>query len=222
MSRRSKLRSEAEWRAFAEKEWSNGSRLYHWLASGGELQPVYSTAIMRAGEQIFADLNLSVSRYHAIDVTYSTASSVAFGTPMFVAMTMLGTAARNKRIRRDADALAQPQWRTCVTRIILTSQRVSYLGQQGWVDFDHVCVREYAVTLGQHVVAQYSDCPPLGLFGPNATWIGVAWAYLLFGREHFLRLPWLHPFTTSPVLLPAAPVEQLQPDNGTGKAFHRR
>lgn len=189
MSRRKRQRERELRLQAAEYEWATALRLYRWLAAGGQLQPIDSSLVLQAGEVLYSDMQLIVGRHQSVPATYQAESTFVLGSPAFTAVSLLASAARNSRARRQAEDLARPQWRTAVSRVILTNLQVSYQDSQGWVDFGHGFLRELTVDPCHHVVAQFPGYAPLGLFGPGSSWFGVAWASLLFDRQRFCDLP---------------------------------
>lgn len=73
-------------------------------------------------------------RFHGVDVTCEAPRAVAIGGPLMFGLAAAGSAAVRGRARREAEALAAPQWRPLgVLRILAIDRRLLVWHEGAWV-----------------------------------------------------------------------------------------
>jgi hypothetical protein len=136
--------------------------------------------------------SLQYYRYCPADVVYTTGPAVVVGSPHFLAGYALGSLVNRARLRRKADRLAQPQWRSApLACTAVTNQSLWCHVNHHWVYFDHTAItgydlRDHALTLS------FTSTVPLKLTGTWAPWIAVAIAHFRYGTNVASRIPALN------------------------------
>jgi hypothetical protein len=133
--------------------------------------------------------SLQYYRYCPAEVVYTTGPAVVVGSPHFLVGYALGSLVNRARLRRKADRLAQPQWRSApLGCAVVTNQSLWCHVNYRWVYFDHAAItgydlRDHALTLS------FTSAVPLKLTGSWAPWIAVAIAHFRYGTNVAARIP---------------------------------
>ncbi|WP_251058502.1 MULTISPECIES: hypothetical protein [unclassified Streptomyces] len=134
---------------------------------------------MAEGELALADVMCSAARFYGTDVVSPRSAGYFEDHPTF-GRRWVPNPQLDARRHREAEAVAEPQWRDHTpARLVLTSigVRLRPSGSPTWLPFDHSLLS--AVTAGHaEVVLSYTVCAPLLLAGPAAPWLGVAIEHL--------------------------------------------
>jgi hypothetical protein len=177
-----------------QQGWQAAIQLYLHLSAGGAPQPVRSS-VMLADGPVYLDTGFQYARFYGQTVEYTSRSTFAFGSPLFVATAMLAGAAANAADRRRAEILAAPQWREhSVVRTVLT-QRSTWCSVQGrWLSFEHDAIVEYGVDpAAAACLFTFFSSEPLRLQGPPAWYHAVLLAYLKLGPRNWRQAVFLDP-----------------------------
>ncbi|MFB9777816.1 hypothetical protein [Brevibacterium otitidis] len=107
-------------------EIARASHFLNRLHSGQELPAVPAFHMtLEPGEAVHHVFRAQYARCYGMDVTYTTGSTFAVGSPLFVAGSMLASAANNASVRNRAQAMAAEQWREIqYTDVFLTDRRL--------------------------------------------------------------------------------------------------
>ena len=148
--------------------WSYAVDLANHVAAKGELPSVPSPVLLDAGEALHADVIADGWRFHEADVTYAAPRAVAIGGPLMFGLVAAGSAAARRRARRDAEALAAPQWRALGgLRILATNRRLLVLYDSAWAAVWYDAIREIRPYLeAARLEMTFDDDPPYCLAGP--------------------------------------------------------
>lgn len=131
---------------------------------------------LRPGEALHSDSNLSYSRFYGMTVDYMRTNNAYYGRPLFVLSSLAGQAIGNSRRRRQAEAMAQAQWREQqVARVLITDQRFLIRTAERWLTFDYGAMLTIAVSPDNwNVVVEFEGTEPLMLGGMMAPFAAVA------------------------------------------------
>ncbi len=172
------LRMDAQRR---EHEWDTAVDLATAVAAGSDLPTLASPALLDAGERLHADVPADGWRYHAVDVTYVAPRSTTLGGSLMCGLVAAGSAAGRRRARRDADALAAPQWRSLgALRVLATDRRLLVWYEGAWASVWYGAIRELrpALEIGR-LDLSFDDDPPYCLAGPWVPYLTVVVTTLL-------------------------------------------
>jgi hypothetical protein len=179
--------------------WNEAASLFNRLTRGDELSPYHPSGLVLEPDEIsYGEGTAEYSRFYGMQVQYTERSAFAFGGPVFVAATLIGTALGNAAARRSAEILAAPQWRTeGYPRILLTNRRMlvhSPVNYQ-WLSFWHSSLLEFGPQVGDYAIyLGYPECAPVLLRGPVVPWLSVVFAFCVYPRNDLINLPFFNPF----------------------------
>jgi hypothetical protein len=179
--------------------WQAAVDLYVRLATGQEPVTVTAPGVLLPGP-IHMDAVLTYSRFYGMDVTYGQTSTVAFGSPAFVAGSLLADVVGNSVARSRATNLARAQWREHQqTRVVLTGSTTWCAVNGQWLAFDHDAVVEYLLD-GPSAILTFAGVEPLRLYGPAVWCHAVLFAYARHDAEHWQQAPYLQPIRQAALL----------------------
>jgi hypothetical protein len=159
---------DATWsRPGSGSEWDVAVGLASRLAGGGELPIFPSPVLLDAGEVLHGDVVADGWRFEDADVAYTAPLVVAVGGPFVFGLTAAGGAAARRRARREAEALAAPQWRPLDTlRILATDRRLLVWYEGAWASVWYHAIREFRPDLeAARLDLTFDDDPPYHLAG---------------------------------------------------------
>jgi hypothetical protein len=148
-------------------EWDVAVDLANRVADGGELPIIPSPVLLDAGEVLHADLAAEGWRFEGADISYTVPRVVAVGGPFVFGLTAAGGAAARRRARREAEALAAPQWRPLGTlQILATDRRLLVWFEGAWASVWYQAIREFRPDLeAARLDLTFDDDPPYHLAG---------------------------------------------------------
>lgn len=155
--------------------WSAAVNLANRVAAGEDLPTIPSPVLLDAGEVLHADLPADGWRFHGADVTYVAPQAVAIGGPLMFGLVAAGSAVARRRARRDAEALAAPQWRPLgPLRILATDQRLLVWHDGTWASVWYHAILELRpdIEVGRLDMTFEND-PPYSLAGPWVPYLAV-------------------------------------------------
>ena len=154
------------------------------LGNGGRLEPLAIDGLpLFSGEEPYADLLLTASRYLKVDIAYER-RTLLFGGPLLMSASAITSAVSNRRRRCDAERAAAAQWRPLgVLRVVATSQRLLvWDGGAWWSVWFGAITGLHPDATGHRVDLVFEDDPPYRFEGPDAAvlavviaWLGRAW-----------------------------------------------
>jgi hypothetical protein len=156
-------------------EWDAAAVLATHVAAGGELPNLPSAGLLDVGEVLHADLNAQGWRYHAADVTYAVPHAIAIGGPLVFGLVAAASTVARRRARREAEALAAPQWRPLgALRILATDRRLLVWHKATWASVWYDAIRELRPHLeAGRVDMTFENDPPYCLAGPWIPYLTV-------------------------------------------------
>lgn len=162
-------------RVASGSEWDAAVDLANRVAAGGALPNLASPVLLDAGEVLHADIPAEGWRFHAADVTYLGPRAVTIGGPLMFGFVAVGSAVARRRARRDAEALAAPQWRPLgALRILATDRRLLVWHECAWASVWYDAIRELRPDLeAGRLDLTFEDDPPYCLAGPWAPYLTV-------------------------------------------------
>jgi hypothetical protein len=148
-------------------EWDLAVELANRLADGGELPIIPSPVLLDAGEVLHGDVVADGWRFEDADVAYTAPRVVSVGGPLMFGFTAAGGAAARRRARREAEALAAPQWRPLgALRILATDRRLLVWYGGAWASVWYHAIREFRPDLeAARLDLTFDDDPPYHLAG---------------------------------------------------------
>lgn len=162
---------------------------------GGELAAVSTPGVLlEPGETAYGDVSAQYSRFYGMNVTYNQHSGFYFGSPLFVAAGLAGTAIANNNARSRAQAQAQAQWRDfSLCRAILTERRtlLHVAAENRWVSLRHHEIIGFHPVVDQwSLFTDYQQWEPMRLSGPTVPWLTAATISIINrDRPHHQQLP---------------------------------
>jgi hypothetical protein len=164
-------------------EWIAAVDLAGHVAAGGQLPDIPSPVLLDAGEVLHADVPAQGWRFHGADVTYVAPHVVAIGGPLMFGLTAAGSAVARRRARREAEALAAPQWRPLGgLRILVTDRRLLAWHKGAWASVWYSVIREFRPDLAAgRLDMTFESDPPYCLAGPWVPYLTVVVTTLLAG-----------------------------------------
>jgi len=142
--------------------------------------------VVKPGEEIMATAHGNYSRFYGTDVSYMQSSGFFMGNAAFVLLGVAATTLGNRARRRQAEAMAQQQWREQQSvYAIVTNCRVLCQKADGtWLSFYYSGVTSMDVdsTTGT-LILQFPDTQPLMLGGAAGLFCAVAMVWILHGRR---------------------------------------
>ncbi len=168
--------------------WDAAVELANQVAAGRDL-PVFQTSVLLdAGEVLHADLPADGWRFEGADVTYAAPHAVAIGGPLMFGIVAAAGAAARRRARREAEALAAPQWRPLgPLRILATDRRLLVWHQDAWASVWYNAIRELRPDLEVgRLDMTFENDPPYCLAGPWVPYLTVILTTLL-ARDRGVR-----------------------------------
>jgi hypothetical protein len=167
---------DATWsRGHSRREWDAAVELANRVATGRDLPALASSVLLDAGEALHADVPAEGWRYQAMDVSYTEARAVAIGGPLIVGLVAAGSALARRRARREAEALAAPQWHPLGgLRILATDRRLLVWHEGAWASVWYDAIRELhpAMEAGR-LDMTFGNDPPYCLAGPWVPYLTV-------------------------------------------------
>jgi hypothetical protein len=108
---------------------------------------------------------------------------VAIGGPLMFGLTAAGSAVARRRARREAEALAAPQWRPLGgLRILVTDRRLLAWHKGAWASVWYSVIREFRPDLAAgRLDMTFESDPPYCLAGPWVPYLTVVVTTLLAG-----------------------------------------
>ncbi|MFD8416611.1 hypothetical protein ACFV2Q_33525 [Streptomyces sp. NPDC059650] len=180
------------------------------LSSGNPLAPMAPTMVTQPGETQYADIVVGCHAFYGTNVEYSSGYAVQGGA-LFMAFGVLTGELHNARTRRQAQRMAEIQWRwEGEIRVVLTDRRlVGFFGTGAEVYWLEHLLALTPASDGRAVNLTFNGGAPLLFSGAWAPWLCVITAALVH------RSPWPpgHPLpdfaapapAPAPARLPAAP-----------------
>ncbi|WP_147425218.1 hypothetical protein [Bailinhaonella thermotolerans] len=142
---------------------------------------------------IFADLVLMHSRFHAANVRPASQTTFIMGnTPGRMMATAVGSMIGNQIAAKRAERMSAPQWRQpYAARTFITRAGIICLVDGIWSGYELGRIVQISPELQSYsVVFTFANGDaPLRLAGPWAPWSAVALAYLAIGRDDLARNP---------------------------------
>jgi len=156
-------------------EWSAAVDLANRVAAGTELPSLPSPVLLHAGEVVHADITAEGWRFHGADVTYTAPHAVAIGGPLIFGIVAAGNTAARRRARREAEALAAPQWRLLgALRTLATDRRLLVWHDGAWASVWYHAIREFRPDLeAARLDMTFDNDPPYCLAGPWVPYLTV-------------------------------------------------
>lgn len=177
---------DAAWsRAGIGGEWDAAVDLARRVAAGGDLPILPSPVLLDAGEALHADVPANGWRYHAADVIYTEPRVIAIGGPLMLGLVAVGSAVARRRARREAEALAGPQWRPLgVVQILATDRRLLVWHERAWASVWYDAIRELRPNLDVgRLDMTFENDPPYCLAGPWVPYLTVIVTTVLAARR---------------------------------------
>lgn len=179
----------------AEEGFQAAVSLYGILAAGHRPLPVVSPFV--GGAPAFLDATFGYARYYGMDVSYTTGGRFAYGSPGFVAGTMLAGMAADAATAARARRMAQAQWREHTASHVVVTATTTWCEISGrWLRFDHDAVMEY-LPAADSLIMTFADTEPVRLVGSGALCHAVLFAYLRFGEPAWRSAPFLGPIAAA-------------------------
>lgn len=160
---------DATWsRRDSGREWDAAVDLAGHVAAGGGLPNLASPVLLYPGEPLHADVDAQGWRYCAADVSYTEPHAVGIGGPVMFGLVAAGAVVARRRARRDAAALAAPQWRPLGSlRILATDRRLLVWHDAAWVSVWYYAIRElHPQPQHRRLDMVFDNDPPYCLAGP--------------------------------------------------------
>lgn len=168
-------------RPASDGAWSAAVDLANRVAVGGELPSIPSPVLLEADEVLYANLTAEGWRFHGADVTYAAPRAIAIGGPFMFGLVAAGSASARRRARRQAEAIAAPQWRPLGSlRILATDRRLLVWRGDAWASVWYHAIREMRPDLeATRLDLTFDDDPPYCLTGPWVPYLTVIVTTLL-------------------------------------------
>ena len=168
-------------RPASDGAWSAAVDLANRVAVGGELPSIPSPVLLEADEVLYANLTAEGWRFHGADVTYAAPRAIAIGGPLMFGLVAAGSASARRRARRQAEAIAAPQWRPLGSlRILATDRRLLVWRGDAWASVWYHAIREMRPDLeATRLDLTFDDDPPYCLTGPWVPYLTVIVTTLL-------------------------------------------
>lgn len=156
-------------------EWDAAIDLANRVAAGDGLPNLASPVLLDAGEVLHADVAADGWRYHAVDITYMEPRVVALGGPLMFGLAAAVSAVARRRARREAEALAAPQWRPLgALRSLATDRRLLVWHEGAWASVWYDAIRELHPDLeAARLDMTFDNDPPYCLAGPWVPYLTV-------------------------------------------------
>ncbi|WP_235186995.1 MULTISPECIES: hypothetical protein [unclassified Frankia] len=172
-----------------EESWLAGAELGEALTRGWRPRAQPVQIALGAGEAVLAQAPVRVWQYIGQNVTYNQGWFVAFGSPLLLGASLLGSALYNGSQRRRAEALAAVQWRpVCQGHLFLTNWRLALALTTGWIDIGYPYLRASGVD-GDSMVIMLAGQPPVRLQVWPAHWFFVLMRFLAYGEIVRMEIP---------------------------------
>lgn len=142
--------------------------------------------VVQPGEQVIATAQGNYSRFYGTDATYMHSSGFFMGNAAFVLIGFAATAFGNRSRRRQAEAIAQEQWREQQSvYAVVTNQRIlCQLANGTWLSFYYGGITSLDIDSATGtVIVQFPDTQPLMLGGTAGLFSAVALVWVLQGRR---------------------------------------
>lgn len=168
--------------------WTAAVELASQVAASGELPTIPSSALLDGGEVLHAALDAEGWRFQGADVTYVAPRAVAMGGPLMFGLVAASSAVARGRARREAEALAAPQWRPLgPLRVLATDRRLLVWHEEAWASVWYNAIRELRPDLEVwRLDMTFENDPPYRLAGPWVPYLTVIVTAVL-ARDRGLR-----------------------------------
>jgi hypothetical protein len=145
--------------------------------------------VLAPGEVVYAQTTVRVWRFTGQDVFYDQSWFVAFGGPLVLGASLLGSAAYNNHKRNQAMAQAAAQWRpTADGCLYLTSSRLAFALSTGWNDVYYPYLRAtYVEPTGIVIMLDGQPATKLQVWPPH--WYFVLLRFVAFGEVINVEIP---------------------------------
>lgn len=183
-----------------------------------------SGVMLQQGEVALLDAPLDYARFYGVDVQYTTSTTLLYGSPAMLAVSLAGSAIGNAFARSRAEALARHQWREVQpARVIVTDRRMLIRTVDSWLTFDHRAVAQFLpAPTYWHLVIEYHGAAPLLLGGLPAPHAAVVLQSILEGPDslatHDAFAPFRQPRAASAASEPVRDATLEIPGQGDGFA----
>ncbi|WP_261556691.1 hypothetical protein [Frankia tisae] len=166
-----------------------GADLGNALATGWRPQPQPAAIVLAPGEAVLAQAPVRLWQHIGQDVTYNQGFFVAFGSPLLVGASLLGSALYNGSQRRRAEVAAAVQWRPTATgQLFLTNHRIALGLSSGWLDIAYPYLRASSVdAIG--MIIMMDGQPPVRLEVWPPHWFFVLMRFLAYGETVQVDVP---------------------------------
>lgn len=158
---------------------AEAERLAAALSNGGQLVPKAVEGVpLAAGEVAFADLHAHGWRYFGLEAVPYERRTLLAGGPLLMAVTGVASAMGNRRRRRAAERMAEPQWRPLgLLRVVVTSERLLVWHENEWWPVWFANVTDVRPDAANGVLDLVFEAdPPYRLAGPDVASLGVVLA----------------------------------------------
>jgi hypothetical protein len=179
---------EAKW-THAEDAYLAAAHLAKLLRGGGRPTSLTVPIVLAADEQAYHVDPFTQYKFAASNVSYNSGWVAAFGSPLWLAASLGGSALYNKYQRDKARAEAAAQWRVVnYGTAFLTDRRLCLQGQLAWVDIAFSTVRALE-PIPEGVVIYQANQPPTMVSTPAVAYLYVLLSFLVNGRVIDVPLP---------------------------------
>jgi hypothetical protein len=187
-----------------EESWMAGADLGRALAGGWRPAAQPAPIALARGEAVLAQAPVRVWQFIGQNVSYNQGFFVAFGSPLLVGASLLGSALYNSSQRRRAEAAAAVQWRPlAVGQLFLTDLRIALALSTGWVDIGYPYLRASTVD-DSGVIVMLDGQPPIRLEVWPPHWFFVLMRFLAYGETIQVEVP---PHLRRPATLDPGPAD---------------
>lgn len=159
------------------------------LQKGMKLHPIKVAIPLQEGEDVFFSERFLQYSFAKSNVTYNRGYFAAFGSPVWLAASLGGSALYNNYQRNKAAAQAAAQWRTVDQGLIhVTSLRICLQGQLAWTDIPLSAVRAVDA-LPDGVVVHREGQAPIKIATATVAYLHVLLSFLVTGQAIDVPLP---------------------------------
>ncbi|HTN99817.1 MAG TPA: hypothetical protein VL068_04000, partial [Microthrixaceae bacterium] len=109
------------------------------------------------------------------ELTYESPRAIGIGGPLVFGIVAASSAAARRRVRREAEALAAPQWRPLgELRVLATDRRLLVWHEEAWASVWYDAIRELRPDLDAgRLDMTFDNDPPYCLAGPWVAYLTV-------------------------------------------------
>lgn len=198
MTRRERVVAERE-RDF-EEGWQYGLRLNALLRRREPPEQIEIWNVVPFdGESFLLSGQLDYARYYGTDAAYTRSTMVAFGGPLWVAGSLIGSAIGNAAARSRAERFARAAWREYQPlQVIVSNQRIRCnVHGRGWLIFDFSMITAvYPDPQRFSIVLEFQNAEPMLLTGPMVPALSNIVVLMTHGPEALGSHPGLLPLTS--------------------------